>query len=765
MAAGSIVFELLARTARFETDTKRAEKRMAEMKKEAAELGKTLGVAVVAGAAAMTYALKQSIDAMDGISKSAQKVGTTTEALSELQYAAGLSDVSVEELDKSMAKLAKNAAEGNDAFTAMGISTKDASGNVKDTSDLLKEVAGKMANYKDGAEKTALAQELFGKSGADLIPLLNSGADGLAEMAKEASQFGLVVGGDVAKQAEEFNDTLTRIGGVGKGLVQTVAANMLPAFQSLADGLLDSAKNGGLVERVSSGLTTVLKTLTGAVVFLGGSFNALGKLLGNMAGFLVDTFLDAIGTASNTITGLGLALRAAATGDFTEAGRLIGETMSGVSDAAERMAGGFSVVVSDFADDMSKTAALVDGVWNAQAKKVESNAPDTGKKFAAPLVKGVDEARKAKEKLAKEAEAARKKMEDEGKKLIEAMRTPLEKMRAEQQTAGKLGAGGFIDPETQRRAIAKAANDYEVYINGERAKLVDGLLSEEEEIKASYQRRIDAINALQDDAATGGERDTAVAALEQKRDEEIAKAKVDRYRDLLSEQEQLDLDYSERKKKILEDRTLTEEEQINYVAALYDGYMTKVDALEAEQRKKREESSKAQIELASAGFGGAAEIAKVFAGEQSAEYQALFAASKAFALADITIKQSQAIAKAWGENNYWTAAGLTLALAGQFAGLISSVSGSSFGGTRADGGPVNEGRSYLVGERGPEMFTPSTGGSIVPNSALQSQQAAPQFRIVNAFDDGHIDDYLGSDKAEQKIVNAVRRNKRALGFA
>jgi hypothetical protein len=156
------------------------------------------------------------------------------------------------------------------------------------------------------------------------------------------------------------------------------------------------------------------------------------------------------------------------------------------------------------------------------------------------------------------------------------------------------------------------------------------------------------------------------------------------------------------------------------------------------------------------------ELAKSFAGEQSKTYQALFAMSKAYAIADITIKQSQAIAKAWGENNYWVAAGLTVGLAAQFAGLLSSTSGASFGGTRADGGSVNEGRSYLVGERGPEMFTPTQGGQIIPNDALGGQQAQSNIRIVNAYDSAHVADFMGSDAGERVIMNAVRRNGAAV---
>lgn len=49
---------------------------------------------------------------------------------------------------------------------------------------------------------------------------------------------------------------------------------------------------------------------------------------------------------------------------------------------------------------------------------------------------------------------------------------------------------------------------------------------------------------------------------------------------------------------------------------------------------------------------------------------------------------------------------------------ISSGLSSLFGGGRANGGPVNSGTTYLVGERGPELFSPSTSGSIIPNGSI-----------------------------------------------
>jgi hypothetical protein len=70
---------------------------------------------------------------------------------------------------------------------------------------------------KDGANKTAIAVELFGRSGANLIPLLNGGARALSDATDEATRFGLIVSTEAGRAAEQLNDNLTRLGAVVRG--------------------------------------------------------------------------------------------------------------------------------------------------------------------------------------------------------------------------------------------------------------------------------------------------------------------------------------------------------------------------------------------------------------------------------------------------------------------------------------------------------------------------------------------------------------------
>jgi hypothetical protein len=249
MAAGSIVIDLLMKTGSFETDTKRAAKELEKLKKEAAAIGTAVGVAFAAATVATAAFVKQSIDAADEMGKAAQKAGVTVEALSGLKYAADLAGVSFEGLQTGLKKLNTNifeASQGSksqsEAFKMLGISIKDASGNIKNADAVLIELADRFAKMPDGVEKSALAVEIFGRAGADLIPLLNSGAEGIKELTDEAARLGVVLDTETARAAEEFNDQMSRVGFAVDGLKLQLASALLPLLNELADAMVETAK-------------------------------------------------------------------------------------------------------------------------------------------------------------------------------------------------------------------------------------------------------------------------------------------------------------------------------------------------------------------------------------------------------------------------------------------------------------------------------------------------------------------------------------------
>lgn len=250
---GTLTVDLLAKTGAFETDIKRAarttDREMDRIGKAATRAGVVIGVALASAATATAIAVKNAIDSADELGKLSQKIGISVEALSGLKVAADLSGVSLDQLQGGIVRLARaqdDAAKGQgkfaDLFASLGVSTTDASGRLRATNDVLLDLSEVFKSLPDGAEKTALAVELFGRSGADLIPLLNLGIEGVSGLTQEALDLNQVLDSKTSKAAEEFNDNLTKIRLGATGLANELARGLLPTLLDITDALTDLAK-------------------------------------------------------------------------------------------------------------------------------------------------------------------------------------------------------------------------------------------------------------------------------------------------------------------------------------------------------------------------------------------------------------------------------------------------------------------------------------------------------------------------------------------
>lgn len=236
-----------------------------------------LATATAGAATALAASIRHTANVGDELNKTSQKIGMGVEALSGLKYAAELADVTMQSLTTGLRKLAQNASdaaagtgEALPAFEAMGIAVKDSSGHLKTTDDLLLDVAEKMSQYGDSAQKTALAQKIFGRAGSDLIPLLNAGKSGIAELRAEAEKLGLTWSGPDAQAAEDFNDNLTRLKRSIDGMVLSIGKELLPH----ADEMVKS-----MIAWTEANKDWIKSDVSGAVKTLGGALSTLGESL------------------------------------------------------------------------------------------------------------------------------------------------------------------------------------------------------------------------------------------------------------------------------------------------------------------------------------------------------------------------------------------------------------------------------------------------------------------------------------------------------
>jgi hypothetical protein len=207
-----------------------------------------IGAAAAGAAAALGIATVRNVaNAADEMAKLSQRTGVAVEDLGRLSHAANLSGVSQGELTTSLTRLSRamqDASNGTgtatQAFSRLGVSVTDAEGNLRSQADVMSDVADRFARMEDGATKTALAQEIFGRSGANLIPMLNQGSQGLKQMGDEAERLGLVFDEKTTKAAEQLNDNLTRLRGAVQGAAREFSGPIIGALARFTDGMYES---------------------------------------------------------------------------------------------------------------------------------------------------------------------------------------------------------------------------------------------------------------------------------------------------------------------------------------------------------------------------------------------------------------------------------------------------------------------------------------------------------------------------------------------
>lgn len=222
-----------------------------------AKIGVAFGTAGTAAAAALT---KMSMASIDNLAKTADKIGTTTEALAGLRHAAELSGVSSDTLDMAMQRLtrrvseaASGTGEAKNALIELGINAQALEQLPLDKQ--MEVIADKMGGVGTQADRVRLAMKLFDSEGVALVNTLGMGSEGLIAMAKEAEHLGITMSRVDAAQIEVANDAVTRAKGVFTGLGNQLAQAFSPIVMGVADAFrqtaLDSEGFGDIGQRVA----------------------------------------------------------------------------------------------------------------------------------------------------------------------------------------------------------------------------------------------------------------------------------------------------------------------------------------------------------------------------------------------------------------------------------------------------------------------------------------------------------------------------------
>jgi phage-related protein len=356
-------------------------------------LGALAPVATVGGLAAL---VGRTIEAGDKFNDLSQRTGVSVESLAKFNKAAATSGTDIDAVAKSLSRLSKGLYETAttskgataDALNALGISAKDAAGNLKSADQVTLEIANKFKAMPDGVEKTALAMQLFGKAGAEMIPMLNEGGAAIESLSvKMTTAF--------AQKADEYNDKLATLGGKVGGLAAGITVALLPALDAVATVLtlvVDGfAKLPGPIQAIVGGLALLAVSFTVLAPIAASVITVLGAFQGLAIGATIAGWLGALGPLA-----AGLAAFATAIVGWP---LLIGAALGAVGiliyqfrDDIGKVVGAIGKTIYDAVDTVNKTIRTgIGAVWDWVSKSIGSVAGALAQPFesAAGAIKGV----------------------------------------------------------------------------------------------------------------------------------------------------------------------------------------------------------------------------------------------------------------------------------------------------------------------------------------------------------------------------------------
>ena len=369
-------------------------------------LGALAPVATVGGLAAL---VGKTIEAGDKFRDLSQRTGVSVESLARFNKAAATSGTDIDSVAKSLNKLNRGMVDAattgkgpaSDALRSLGISATDASGKLKNADQVMLEIADAFSKMQDGPRKSALAFDLLGKSGDQMIPMLNEGGKAIESLSVKMT-------GAFAEKADQYSDKLAVLGGKVGGLAAELTVALLPALELFVDAIT------GLVDLIGK-LPEPFRVIIGLVAGLGIALTGLAVPLSLLAGTGLWTTITAAFTGFLTFVGttfvptmlaffsgpagwvtLAVIAVAAMVIAFREPiGKFfswLGERIGGFAKALGDVLAAIGKTIYDAVDTVNKTIRTgISAVWDWASKAIGNVAGALAKPFemAADTIKSV----------------------------------------------------------------------------------------------------------------------------------------------------------------------------------------------------------------------------------------------------------------------------------------------------------------------------------------------------------------------------------------
>ena len=733
-------------------DTSQAKRELDGLERAMKNLNGSVGLAtkalagITAAGAGVAFAIKKSMDSVDELAKASRRLGTTAADLQAFRNSAALAGVSSDQLTTSLQRLqvnignalTKGTGPAKDALDRLGLSMRDLQGLGAD--EQFRRIAAEINKIPDPAQRAAVATELLGRQGPQLL----EAADNFERMRREAELLGIALSATDTAAIERANDAMSELSMIASGFVQKLAAEVAPILIVIAERIKASViEMGGLDTIIRERVVPAFRLAIQVAAALMG-FIAAAKIAGIAMAF--GKLAVAIVSAARAMRTLGVAAAAAkaiATGGLSAivtatagvagaiaAAKAAGDAMDSVFEDAGDVMADIAASAEQVKDNLQDTVTPSGQVADNVKKSAEAYQQTIGRlqenvRLQQDILKYGEEEARIRQTIRQEQEKYAGASASVIRDLIE--QDDLLKRIASREKEINNAINSRMDPDESARITAynrliAAQNDLTQAIQrgdtaaAESARRQVRFLEEvyNSDVIKKARSKVEVLR-IEDDAASKIENINAnlrnLLAIGYTQESEL-------YRQLQNEKLRIAEDTAKRMENIelarIQKTLMAERSGIAQALSAQDRALLQRRGAEERQAKivsdriefeKKSDSDKTKFAIDN--------LQSIFSA-LGAQNKKAFEANKALAVASALVNTYQGATKALATYpfpfNLIAAAGAIAAGMAQ----VSAIRSQQYSG-RQLGGPVMGGKSYIVGENGPEVFTPTSTGSVTRN--------------------------------------------------
>jgi hypothetical protein len=514
MALPPLLVKISADTAGFDAGAQKVKAGLSNLGSAAAAASKSIaawGAGAVAAAAAVGIAMtKAGLDSVDALAKSADAIGITTNALTELQHASEAGGLSADGMTASLTRMTRRiafATEGagaaHPALSQMALDLDELA--KKSPDEQLAILADEIGKIDNQADKAAAAFQIFGNEGTAMLNVIQDGSAGLAEMRQEARDLGLSLDRIDAAKVEAANDAIARATSTFGTISRDLAVEFAPILAELADRFTAMAKETGIFGRVAE---TVFTGVQMAAEIVGDAIRAIEIVIrGVQAAFqrMGAAFLNIAATIQEGFDSIFNGVIAGANATVSALNNIPGVDLSPIefqmgalSDSMREMQ---AQLMDDFTDTRETIVDLISEPWPSEGiaqffDDARAAADEAAQEFVDRQLEQRDQVSEIQKSMtAEQLEQLQEQISNIGDRFRAEQDLLQEHLSQELQIAQEAFEQGLIDEEERNELFRNLAEEHQEQLNEIEQRAADERIAIAE---AERQARINIYSSLFD---------------------------------------------------------------------------------------------------------------------------------------------------------------------------------------------------------------------------------------------------------------------------